>query len=71
VVVVANSVVIFEIQDDLTVMGIPARGSWPGGGASHFSKRGIECEVIFSQALVTQSERVQILLLQLHLMKIL
>jgi len=46
-------------------------GSWPGGGASHFSKRGIECEVIFSQALVTQLERVQILLLQLQLMKIL
>ena len=38
VVVVANSVVLFEIQDNLTVMGIPARGGWPGGRASHFPK---------------------------------
>jgi serine O-acetyltransferase len=39
VVVVANSVILSEIHDDVTVMGIPARSSWPGGRASHFPKK--------------------------------
>jgi serine acetyltransferase len=38
VVVVANSVVLSHIPDNMTVMGIPAR-SWPGGQASHFPKK--------------------------------
>jgi serine O-acetyltransferase len=39
VVVVANSVVLSEIGDDVTVMGIPARVGWPGGRPSHFPKK--------------------------------
>jgi serine acetyltransferase len=38
VVVVANSVVLSAIHDNVTVMGIPARTSWPGGRPSHFPK---------------------------------
>jgi serine O-acetyltransferase len=38
VVVVANSVVLSPIRNDVTVMGIPARVGWPGGRPSHFHK---------------------------------
>ena len=50
------------------MMGVP-RGQLAGRALLTFFRRDIECEVIFSQALVTQLERVQILLLQLQLMK--